>query len=314
MSLLSKMGGVQAKPQEEVGLWQVSGRKPYFVAGDFWAAQQAKLDPFKVHGKGSTLSLREAQDRVKKLGMRVVPSSFLHTYTAGGSFREGKFKPEFPHSGTMGKVPVAVYEDNRMDYMDQPYRVMFRVGDDEKSTVVEWNLVKEARVEGDNYRIPEITALMKEYAYRSEPLGFGCNGTEKEAKSCSLSDPKGTHSKPQPKGEWRRALLDNRAYLRDLRESKAERKQKTQMRAEDRVKRRMMRREEKKLENERRVGERNSHVHFRTWRLERVAARKERRKVKKVEREEKVKNTGRTDVASPTLDSSAEVKLYIGLL
>ena len=313
------MGGIQAKPKEEVRLWQVSGRKPSFVNGDFWAAQQAKLEPFKVQGKGRTLSLREAQDRVRELGLRVVPRSFVPTYTANGSFREGRFKPEFPHTGTMGKVPVAFYHNyNRMDYMDHPFRVMFTVGDDEKSTMVEWNLIEDARAEGDGHRGPELTTIMKmKLAYRSEPLGFGLKGDKEEATSSNLSDPKGTHSKPQPKGEWGRALLDERVYLRDLKESKVVRRQKMQVKAQDREERRTKRmsagrerREEKKLEHDRRVEERN----YLTWRLEQVAARKERRKVNKAKMEVKAENMGRNDVTSPTLDSSAEVKLYIALL
>ena len=308
------MGVIQAKPEEKVQLWQVSDRKPYFVDRDFWAAQQAKLQPFLVQGKGRVLSLREAQDRIRELGLRVVPSSFIHTYTANGRYRDGIFRPEFPHSGTMGKVPVALYNDyNMVDYRDSPYRVRFAVGDDEKSSMMEWNLVKEARAEGESHRGIELTTIIKDkLAYKSEPLGFGVNGDKKSDTSPNLADPEGIYPKPQAWGEWRRALLDNKVYLRNLKESKATRRQQKQMRVkakEERRNERMLAGTVRKEERKKKTAEDPSQVPFRAWRMERITAKQEKKKARKVEQEEE-ERMDRT-VLFPTLDRSAKVGPFV---
>ena len=308
------MGVIQAKPEEKVQLWQVSDRKPYFVDRDFWAAQQAKLQPFLVQGKGRVLSLREAQDRIRELGLRVVPSSFIHTYTANGRYRDGIFRPEFPHSGTMGKVPVALYNDyNMVDYRDSPYRVRFAVGDDEKSSMMEWNLVKEARAEGESHRGIELTTIIKDkLAYKSEPLGFGVNGDKKSDTSPNLADPEGIYPKPQAWGEWRRALLDDKVYLRNLKESKATRRQQKQMRVKAKEKRRnerMLAGTVRKEERKKKTAEDPSQVPFRAWRMERITAKQEKKKTRKVEQEEE-ERMDRT-VLFPTLDRSAKVGPFV---
>ena len=291
-------------------MWKVSGRKPYFVDRGFWAAQQAKLQPYLVQGKGRALSLREAQDRIRELGLKVVPSSFINTYTARGSYRDGIFRPEFPHTGTMGKVPVALYNDyNMVDYRDSPYRVRFAVGDDEMSTMVEWSLVKEARVEGGSHRGNELPAIMKDkLAYKSEALGFGVNGDKTSDTSPNLADPEGIYSKPEARGEWKKALLDDKVYLRSFKESKSARRKKEQTRVEAREKRRMERMlagRLRKEEQKRKSAEGPNKNSFRAWRMERVTTKQERRKRRKGEQEGEERKD-RT-LLFPTLDLSSKV-------
>ena len=308
----SEMGVIPTKPEEEeVLLWQVSGRKPYFVDGDFWAAQQAQLQPYLVQGKVRCLSLREAQHRIRELGLRVVPNSFIHTYTANGWYRNGIFTPEFPDSGTMGKVPVALYNDyNMVDYRDSPYRVRFAVSDDEKSTMIEWNLVKEARVERNSHRGCELSAIMKDkLAYKSKPLGFGVNGGDKESDTSSnLANPEAINSKPKARRRARRA----RGARRIIKESKADRRKKKQSRVEAKEERRierMLAGRVRKEEQKRKTAEDPTQKPFRASKIERDITKQEKKNARKVvqEVEERMDKT----VLFPALDLSAKVWLFI---
>ena len=212
--------------------WSVFGRKPDFMMEDYWKEEQAKLEPYMVQGKGQQpVSLCEAYDMCNKMGLRVVPQGFTHTYTAGGVYEENMFKPFFPTTGTMGKVPVLFHmELPKVDYRDSPFKVKVVVGDEDKKTII-WELMQEAtKVKASNLQTPNLGDYDK-YTYRDEPLQFKDN--QPSSKSCNLADPEGTNQEPQPKGEWRAALLDHQVYIKDKRKTKKEKMDEIMLRKED---------------------------------------------------------------------------------
>ena len=296
------MGAKPAKPMEGRG-WPVSGRQPYFVKEQYWKEEQEKLEPYMVQGKGRPLRLKEAMDRCRVMGLKVVPQSFTHTYTAGGLYEQNRFVPSFPDTGTMDKVPVLFHNDVfKVDFKDSPFKVKVIVGDEDMKTIIEWELIQEAtKAKANNIKTPNL-GCYDEFTYRDEPLQFKDN---QPSKSCNLADPEATwrNQEPQPRGEWKTALLDDQVYIRDKKESKVEKKVKMLKREEDKENKRNAKMEAGRLKKgEKQVREKEEEKYKKKLKKNKSKGRSRKKSEGRKGREQVDHNS------CPTLDSMAKVR------